>query len=99
MDRPIDFLFTGFEERRVELDGAELAVLTGGSGPAVLLLHGYPQTRAAWHRIAPVLARHPAVVLPDLTAYGLRRILGSPEGSGSTGWLSLRLPPPMQSPR
>lgn len=97
MDRPIDFLFTGFEERRIELDGVELAVLTGGSGPAVLLLHGYPQTRAAWHRIAPMLARHHAVVLPDLPGYGLSRILGAPEGSGSKRWMAQRLHALMQS--
>jgi hypothetical protein len=58
-------LFPGFVEATVRLDHAELAVLQGGTGPGLLLLHGFPQTRAAWHRVAPRLARHFAVVVPD----------------------------------
>jgi haloacetate dehalogenase len=42
----------------------------GGAGPAVLLLHGYPQTHAMWHRVAPDLAEHFTVVCPDLRGYG-----------------------------
>jgi len=41
-----------------------------GSGPPVLLLHGFPQTRAMWHAIAPVLARDFTVVTADLRGYG-----------------------------
>ena len=42
----------------------------GGSGPAVLMLHGYPQTHVMWHRIAPVLAATHTVVLADLRGDG-----------------------------
>ena len=42
----------------------------GGSGPPVLLLHGYPQTHAMWHRVAPALAEHHTVVAADLRGYG-----------------------------
>jgi haloacetate dehalogenase len=42
----------------------------GGAGPPLLLLHGYPQTHAMWHRIAPALAREYTVVCPDLRGYG-----------------------------
>jgi len=42
----------------------------GGSGPAVLLLHGHPRTHATWHRVAPRLAAHHTVVCPDLRGYG-----------------------------
>ena len=42
----------------------------GGSGPPVLLLHGYPQTHVMWHRVAPVLADQFTVVCPDLRGYG-----------------------------
>src|SRR6476660_9471285 len=42
----------------------------GGSGPAVLLLHGFPQTHAMWHEVAPQLAREHTVVAPDLRGYG-----------------------------
>ncbi len=41
-----------------------------GAGPPLLLLHGHPQTRAIWHRVAPALARRHALVMPDLRGYG-----------------------------
>ena len=41
-----------------------------GEGPPLLLLHGYPQNRVMWHRIAPRLAEHFTVVCPDLRGYG-----------------------------
>jgi haloacetate dehalogenase len=63
-------LFPGFVEAVVPVAHAELALLQGGTGPGLLLLHGFPQTRAAWHRIAPRLARRFAVVIPDLPGYG-----------------------------
>jgi haloacetate dehalogenase len=80
----------------VELADTELAVLIGGSGPAVLLLHGYPQTRAAWHRIAPALAQNYTVVLPDLPGYGRSRVPGSLQGSGSKRWMARQLHAMMQ---
>jgi haloacetate dehalogenase len=42
----------------------------GGKGPAVLLLHGYLETHAAWHDVAPRLAEHHTVVAPDLPGCG-----------------------------
>jgi haloacetate dehalogenase len=63
-------LFPGFAERRVETDGAEIFLRTGGAGPPLLLLHGYPQVHVAWHKIAPELARHCTLVIPDLRGYG-----------------------------
>ena len=42
----------------------------GGSGPALLLLHGHPQTHVMWHLVAPALAKHFTVVLMDLRGYG-----------------------------
>ncbi|MFE9674390.1 alpha/beta fold hydrolase [Streptomyces sp. NPDC006259] len=64
-------MFDGFELTRCEGDGARLRVRHGGSGPAVLLLHGHPRTHATWHRVAPLLAAagH-TVVCPDLRGYG-----------------------------
>jgi haloacetate dehalogenase len=38
--------------------------------PPLLLVHGFPQTHAMWHRVAPTLARRFALVLPDLRGYG-----------------------------
>ena len=63
-------LFPGFASRRVETVGATIALACGGSGPPLLLLHGYPQTHAMWHRIAPALARRYTVVCADLRGYG-----------------------------
>lgn len=42
----------------------------GGSGPPLLLLHGYPQTHVMWHKIAPRLAQHFTVICPDMRGYG-----------------------------
>ncbi|MEO8536716.1 MAG: alpha/beta hydrolase [Betaproteobacteria bacterium] len=44
--------------------------VVGGNGPPLLLLHGYPQTHAMWHRVAPSLARTYTVVCADLRGYG-----------------------------
>ncbi|WP_370155228.1 alpha/beta fold hydrolase [Ferrovibrio sp.] len=63
-------LFPGFEQKRLAGAGAEINLRVGGSGPPLLLLHGYPQTHAMWHRIAPRLAADYTVVCPDLRGYG-----------------------------
>ena len=63
-------MFEGFSSRRVKSSGAEIFLRQGGSGAAVLLIHGYPQTHAMWHRVAPALAGRFTVVCPDLRGYG-----------------------------
>lgn len=50
--------------------GGRIRVRTAGTGPPVVLLHGYPQTSAMWHLVAPELARDHTVVLADLPGYG-----------------------------
>jgi len=67
---PDDGLFEGFGERRIATTDAEISLVTGGSGPPLLLLHGFPQTHAMWHRMAPRLAERFTVVAPDLRGYG-----------------------------
>ncbi|MDJ1014896.1 MAG: alpha/beta hydrolase [Paracoccaceae bacterium] len=52
------------------IDGTDIAYDVAGTGPPVLLLHGFPQTRALWAEVAPRLARHYTVVTPDLRGYG-----------------------------
>lgn len=63
-------LFEGFESSKIQTSGATIHALTGGSGPPLLLLHGYPQTHVMWHRIAPALARNHTLVIADLRGYG-----------------------------
>jgi len=63
-------LFPGFERRRVRTSAATINLVIGGEGPPVLLLHGYPQTHAMWHKVAPVLARDYTVICADLRGYG-----------------------------
>jgi haloacetate dehalogenase len=76
-------LFPGFASRRIAASGAEVQLVIGGSGPPLLLLHGYPQTHAMWHKIAPRLAERFTVVAPDLRGYGdSSKPDGEPDHSG-----------------
>jgi haloacetate dehalogenase len=65
-------LLDAFASRRIATAGAEISLCTGGDkdGPPLLLLHGYPQTRVMWHKLAPLLSPHFAVIMPDLRGYG-----------------------------
>lgn len=63
-------LFPGFTAHRIRVSETEIACVVGGNGPPVLMLHGYPQTHAMWHRVAPMLAHDYTVVCADLRGYG-----------------------------
>lgn len=63
-------MFEGFERLRIRASGTEINLVVGGNGPALLLLHGYPQTHAIWHKVAPRLAERFTVVASDLRGYG-----------------------------
>lgn len=63
-------LIPGFTAHTAQLNGTHIHYATGGAGPALLLLHGFPQTHAMWHAVAPALAQHFTVVAPDLRGYG-----------------------------
>ena len=63
-------MFPGFTTRRVAVGAGDINLVTGGAGPPLLLLHGYPQTHAMWHRVAPALANQYTVVASDLRGYG-----------------------------
>lgn len=63
-------MFEGFEEHNIRVGDVDIACVVGGTGPAVLMLHGAPQTHAMWHKIAPNLARSFTVVAADLRGYG-----------------------------
>jgi haloacetate dehalogenase len=66
----IQKLLPGFSRSQIATKGAVINTFVGGSGPALLLLHGHPQTAVCWHKIAPELAKHFTVVLTDLRGYG-----------------------------
>jgi haloacetate dehalogenase len=64
-------MFEGFATRRLPgVDGIQINAVVGGSGPPLLLLHGYPQSHVMWHKVAPVLAKHFTVAAADLRGYG-----------------------------
>jgi len=63
-------MFEGFEAHDVTVNGVRLHARIGGGGPAILLLHGHPQTHAMWHAVVPVLADRFTVVTLDLRGYG-----------------------------
>ena len=63
-------MFEAFTRGTFDSAGVGIAFWTAGSGPPLLLIHGYPQTHVMWHRIAGALAEHFTVVAPDLRGYG-----------------------------
>jgi len=66
--------FEGFESRRFEVNGvqihARVPTVPRGDKPALLLVHGFPQTHALWHRVVLQLKDTYWIVLPDLRGYG-----------------------------
>ncbi len=66
----MDGMIEGFQRRRLPGEGVEIDALVGGSGPPLLLLHGYPMTRMTWKAVAPALAERFTLVMPDLRGYG-----------------------------
>jgi haloacetate dehalogenase len=63
-------LFPGFASEWIPTRRGRIFARTGGDGPPLLLLHGYPQTHVMWHRVAAQLARRFKVVVADLPGYG-----------------------------
>jgi haloacetate dehalogenase len=59
-----------FTTEEIQTGETRIFVRTGGAGPPILLLHGFPQTHVMWHGVAPLLARRFAVVCADLRGYG-----------------------------
>lgn len=69
MSAPAEF-FPGFEVFDEDCTGVRIHGRIGGTGPPVLLLHGYPQTHVMWSQVAPELSRDHTVVVADLRGYG-----------------------------
>jgi haloacetate dehalogenase len=77
-------LLTDFQTRRIPTDGATIHVRFAGSGPPLLLLHGFPQSNVIWHKVAPELVRRFTVVAPDLRGYGFSS--KPPDGENHAGY-------------
>jgi haloacetate dehalogenase len=75
-------MFVNFTNKKLRANGVEINTLISGSGPPLLLLHGYPQSHLIWHRVAPELAKHYTVVATDLRGYGAsEKPVGLPDHS------------------
>ncbi len=76
--------FPGFEIRDIKTSEATIHCVIGGRGPAVLLLHGYPQTHVTWRKVAQQLAQEFTVIAPDLRGYGASS--KPPDGENHAGY-------------
>lgn len=63
-------LYPGFASHWIDTSIGKIFARSGGSGPPLLLLHGYTETNVMWHRVAPSLAAHFSLIIPDLPGYG-----------------------------
>jgi haloacetate dehalogenase len=63
-------MFEKFTRKMIDVGGVEIACAIGGSGPPILLLHGFPQNKAMWAHVAQQLAKQFTVVCADLRGYG-----------------------------
>ncbi|WP_375458748.1 alpha/beta hydrolase [uncultured Enterovirga sp.] len=79
-----DDLFPGFASHWIDTEAGRIFARSAGEGPPLVLLHGFPQTHAMWHRIAPALARTHRVVCMDLRGYGWSSAPGSHGGERYT---------------
>ena len=71
---PATDLFKGFSRLDHPTSRVQFAGVVAGDGSPVLLLHGYPETHATWHAVAPALAERYSIVAPDLPGYGRSRV-------------------------
>ncbi|MBU3067836.1 alpha/beta hydrolase [Nocardia sp. NEAU-G5] len=62
--------FPGFEDGTVDNDGITVHYVKGGQGPAIVLLHGWPEDLQAFQKVAPDLAKDHTVVAVDLPGFG-----------------------------
>ena len=64
------FISVTFKHKIIKVDGWSIDFELGGNGPPLLLLHGFPETRFAWNKIAHQLVSSFTVILPDIPGYG-----------------------------
>jgi pimeloyl-ACP methyl ester carboxylesterase len=86
-------------ERRLQLAGVSTAVLEGGDGPPVVLLHSSGEFAALWMRVIPDLVATHRVVAPDLPGHGASEMAdGQPNVDGVVGWLGALIDRTCSSP-
>jgi haloacetate dehalogenase len=79
----IDLGIDGFDYATIEVEESAYRLGVAGNGPAVLLLHGFPQYHYCWHAVSPALTREHTVVVCDLKGCGESRApRGGPLGEG-----------------
>jgi haloacetate dehalogenase len=79
----IDLGIDGFDYTTIEVEESAYRLGVAGNGPAVLLLHGFPQYHYCWHAVGPALTREHTVVVCDLKGCGESRApRGGPLGEG-----------------
>ena len=75
----------GFSDRTFDAKGVQLHYRIAGSGPPVVLIHGYPENGYAWHEVAPTLAATHTVIVPDFRGAGTST---RPDNGYTTGQLA-----------
>ena len=65
----MDF-FKDFKICYLSTSKGEIRYRKGGAGPAILMLHGNPQTHVMWHKVAPALTKRFTIICADITGYG-----------------------------
>jgi pimeloyl-ACP methyl ester carboxylesterase len=59
-----------FSHRTASVNGIQMHYVIGGQGDPLVLLHGWPETWYAWHKVMPALAKNYTVIAPDLRGLG-----------------------------
>ncbi|WP_428641846.1 alpha/beta fold hydrolase [Roseibium sp.] len=89
MNKNLPEMFPGYDTIEIETADVRFFCRVGGSGPPLLLLHGYPQSHVIWHTTAPYLGKDFTLVLPDLPGYGQSSVPplgGSHEAYSKRNW-------------
>jgi pimeloyl-ACP methyl ester carboxylesterase len=90
LENPRGQLLSGLpvNERRLELAGVSTAILEGGEGPPIVLLHGPGEYAAKWMRLIPLLVERYRVIAPDLPGHGSSEVAAPIEADRVLAWLS-----------
>jgi pimeloyl-ACP methyl ester carboxylesterase len=75
--KPFGPVLPGFTQGMVPVDGGMIHYVMGGSGPVLVLLHGWPETWWEWHKEMPAFARNHTVIAFDLPGLGDSTVPGS----------------------